>query len=370
MKTLNWYVTKSFIVTFAMSMGVLTFCMLGARFFKEFFEKVSNGLPISEAGILIVYLLPGILTWTIPWTTLVAVMLVFGRLSADSEITAMRACGVSILQIISPILLLVLALTGICFYLQMGVGPDYLGRARTMGQEVIVSHPLAFLTPGRESEFEGIRIYIDDRVGKDEIKGIQIYRLDKDGKNIMQDITASRGRVGVNQAKQEMIITLFNCTIISYDGNGGNKKQTRQTRTFSKEFMFSLNYGKEFNSMDVTKRIKYMRVEEIFGTIRMYNKSQQDTTAMEVELNQRIAFALSPIAFLLLGLPMAIRTSRRETSIGLFLSLVLAAGYFLAIIICDSLTGYPKIFPQYLLWLPNILYQACGIYLLVRIVRR
>lgn len=366
MKTLNLYVTKSFVVTFVMAMSVLTFCMLGARFFKEFFEKVSNGLPISEAGMLIVYLLPGILSWTIPWTTLVAVMLVFGRLSADSEITAMRACGISILQIISPILLMVLGLTGICFFLQLGVGPDYLGRARTMGQEAIVSHPLAFLTPGRDNEFEGIRIYIDDRAGEDEIKGIQIYRLDKDGKNVLQDITASRGKVGVNRAKQEMVITLFNCTIISYDGG----KQQHQTRTFSKEFAFTINYGKEFNSMEVSKRVKYMRVEEIFGRIRMSNKRQQDTTSLQVELNQRIAFALAPIAFLLLGLPMAIRTSRRETSIGLFLSLVLAAGYFLAIIICDSLTGYPMIYPQYLLWLPNIIYQVCGIYMLIRIVRR
>jgi len=367
MRTLNWYVTKQFIVTFMMAMCILSFCMLGARFFKEFFEKVSNGLPASEAGMLIVYLLPSILTWTVPWTMLVALMLVFGRLSADSEITAMRACGVSIMQIISPILIITLLLSGLCFYLQLGVGPDYLGRARMMGQQTVASHPLAFLTPGQEVTFNEIRLLVDDRVGKDEIKGVQIYRMDKDNKNVQQDITASRGRVTIDKAKEEMTMTLYNCAIIAYEYIG---KERKLTRTFSKEFTFSINYGKEFNSREVTKRGKFMRVDEIFGTMRLNNKRQQDNTELEVELNERIAFALSPIAFFLLGLPLAIRTSRRETSIGLFLSVILAAGYFLSIIICDSLTGFPRIYPQYLLWIPNIGYQIFGIIMLIRIVRQ
>jgi len=367
MRTLNWYVTKSFLVTFCMAMCILSFCMLGARFFKEFFDKVSNGLPVSEAGMLIVYLLPSILTWTIPWTMLVALMLVFGRLSADSEITAMRACGVSIMQIISPILIITLMLTGFCFYLQLGVGPDYLGRARVMGQQVVTSHPLAFMTPGQEISFEGIRLLIDDRVGTDEIKGVQIYRMDSENKNVLQDITASKGRIIVNKAREEMTMILYNCSIISFDYVD---KTRRQTRTFSKEFAFSVNYGKEFNNREVAKRGKFMRVEEIFGTMRLNSKRQIDNTELEVELNQRIAFALSPIAFFLLGLPLAIRTSRRETSIGLFLSVILAMVYFLSIIICDSLTGFPKIFPQYLLWIPNIGYQVFGLIMLVKIVRR
>jgi lipopolysaccharide export LptBFGC system permease protein LptF len=91
---------------------------------------------------------------------------------------------------------------------------------------------------------------------------------------------------------------------------------------------------------------------------------------MEVELNKRIAFALSPIAFLLLGIPLAIRTSRRETSVGLFLSVILAGIFFLLIIFAQSLTGYPKLYPQYLLWLPNILFQFAGAIMTYRISQR
>ena len=72
----------------------------------------------------------------------------------------------------------------------------------------------------------------------------------------------------------------------------------------------------------------------------------------------------------LLGLPLAIRTSRRETSIGLFISVILAGAFFMSIILCESLSSFPKLYPQYLLWLPNIIFQLLGAYPTYRISRR
>jgi len=106
------------------------------------------------------------------------------------------------------------------------------------------------------------------------------------------------------------------------------------------------------------------------GRIRLTKELNKDTTELEIELNQRIAFALSPIAFLLLGLPLAIRTSRRETSVGLFLSVILAGVFFLSIILCESLESFPALYPQYLLWLPNIVFQIIGAVMTYRISQR
>ena len=113
-----------------------------------------------------------------------------------------------------------------------------------------------------------------------------------------------------------------------------------------------------------------MKLGDLMGLIRQMKERNKNTTSLEVELNQRIAFALSPIAFLLLGLPLAIRTSRRETSVGLFLSVILAGAFFLLIILCESFDSYPKLYPQYLLWLPNILFQCLWVYMTYRISKR
>ena len=89
MKTLNIYVTKAFLATFLTAIGILTFGMTGARLMKVF-EYISSGVPASNAFTFLLYVLPIVLAFTIPWAALVSVMLVFGRLSA---ISAMRAGG-------------------------------------------------------------------------------------------------------------------------------------------------------------------------------------------------------------------------------------------------------------------------------------
>ena len=142
MKTLNWYVTRGFLLAFAMAIGILTFGMTGANLIKVL-DYVSQGIPFTVFCKFTVYILPIILTFTVPWAIMVAVMLVFGRMSADNEITAMRACGVSILQIMSPIMIITVLLTALCLYLQVELGPPLLGKSRDLLGDAAINQPLA-----------------------------------------------------------------------------------------------------------------------------------------------------------------------------------------------------------------------------------
>ena len=153
MKTLNWYVTRGFLVSFFMAILVLTFGMTGANLIKVL-DLLSKGISFLTFCKFTLYILPFILTFTVPWAVMVGVMLVFGRMSADSEITAMRACGVSILQIVSPILLLTVALTGLCLYLQVELGPPLLGKSRNMMEVAVINQPLAIFEPGKQIQYE------------------------------------------------------------------------------------------------------------------------------------------------------------------------------------------------------------------------
>lgn len=104
MKILNRYVTIDFTATLLVAIGVVAFGLLGAQLIKVF-GVVAKGVPFSNAMLSLLFFMPYMLSMAIPCGVLVAIMLVFGRMSADNEITAMRACGISILQIISPILI-------------------------------------------------------------------------------------------------------------------------------------------------------------------------------------------------------------------------------------------------------------------------
>ena len=134
--------------------------------------------------------------------------------------------------------------------------------------------------------------------------------------------------------------------------------------------VFKFNYGKEANAGKVSVRAKYMRLSDLLGEIQRYKRNGLPTLDLEIELNKRIAFALSPIAFLLLGMPLAIRTGRRETSIGLFISVILAGIFFMSVIMCQNLDNFPHLYPQYLQWIPNIIFQILGAILTWRISQR
>lgn len=365
MKILNWYVTKSFFVTFLMAIGVLTFGMTGAQLMKVI-QYLSQGIPLSLAGEFLLMTIPMALAFTIPWAALVSIMLVFGRMSADNEITAMRACGVSILQITAPIIVSAFALTCLCLYLQLEVGPRMLGNARKLIQRVFVSHPVALFTPGIPIEFNRLSIYIDSKDNDNNIYDIQLYVLDSQNV-IRQDITASRGKIVTHEDTQVLEIILYDATGSSLEGGSALDKSVYLTGS---EAHFFIEYGKEFNSSEVSRKDKYLTAEELFARSIVEKRLGHDTNRLEVELNQRVALALAPIAFMMLGLPLAIRTSRRETSSGLFLSVILASAYYGGVLVSDALRNHANLYPQHVVWLPPLLFQIFGAVYIFKIARK
>lgn len=369
MRILNIYVTKDFVYTAAVSIIVLTFGMMGLNLLKVF-DYLSRGLPLGTTMIVLILVIPKILALTIPLSVLIATMLVFGRMSADNEITAMRACGISILQIISPIMILTFLLTCLCLYLQLDLSPRYSGKARNLLKNMkavgaIQANPAAILEAGKPVEYENFHVYIDDKVGDNEIKGIQIFILSKDRERIKQDITATCGRLEADKEKEMLKIILFDATTVVYD------EQSKQpARIFAKRKEFSIDYGRKLNEIKIGEKPQFLSIKELLGRTVMYKKLGRDITRLEVELNQRIALGLSPIALLLLGMPLAIRTSRKETSIGLFLSVLLAGLFFISIMVFQAFYMHPEYHPQILLWIPNIVYQVGGTIFIYRIIGR
>jgi len=370
---LNWYITKNFLATFSMSIVVLTFAMTGANLMKVI-EYISQGVSPLIAGKFLLLALPMALAFSIPWASLVSIMLVFGRLSADNEITAMRACGISILQIISPIIVSSFLLTCLCLWLQLQVGPPALGEARDVVKSAAANSPMSFFTPGIPVQLGNVTFFIDgkDTVnGEDQIYGVQIYVPERDG-TTKQDILASHGTLSVDPASQVLTVTLYDALLESIEGSG---KDRRKEHSYSESVELRIPFGERYNQKDVFLKDKYLAYRGLFARLAIYLKRGKDAagvdaTAIKVEINQRIALALAPIAFMMLGMPLAIRTSRRETSIGLCLSVALGALYYGGVLVSDALRNNPHLYPQYVVWIPPLLFQLFGVVYLTKIARK
>ena len=369
---LDGYILREFLIKYSVLLLVFVILFILSDVYRDISDFLEAKASYQSILQYLGYKLPGNVRFILPISMLLGCMWTMATIGKNMEITAMRACGVSILQIVSPILIITFFLMLFCLYLQVEVGPPLLGKSRTLMQTAAINQPLAIFEPGKQIEFENTIIYIDDKEGEDGIKGVQIYTL-SDPQTVAQDISAERGKLLVDKEKQLLIVRLFDCLVVDKKGAAEQQQDGEAgmpTRFFTQQLEFSFNYGKQANERRISTKAKYMKLTDLMGKIRLTKQLERDTTELEVELNQRIAFALSPIAFLLLGLPLAIRTSRRETSVGLFLSVILAGVFFLSIILCESLSSFPHLYPQYLLWLPNIIFQILGAVMTYRISQR
>jgi lipopolysaccharide export system permease protein len=89
-------------------------------------------------------------------------------------------------------------------------------------------------------------------------------------------------------------------------------------------------------------------------------------TKLIVEANQRVSIAIGCFSFMLIGIPLGVKSHRRETSTGMILSLVIVFAYYLFIVVAKALVDYPGLHPNLILWLPLIAAQFCGLCLIKR----
>jgi lipopolysaccharide export system permease protein len=105
MRTLDRYILRQMAWPFSLGLAIFTFLLVVPELMRYAEEYVSKGVPLLTVGRLVVTLLPYALALTIPMSLLLALLVAFGRLSADREFVAMQACGVSLYRLFRPVAL-------------------------------------------------------------------------------------------------------------------------------------------------------------------------------------------------------------------------------------------------------------------------
>jgi lipopolysaccharide export system permease protein len=381
MKTLHRYLVRQVLATLAMTVAVFTGLFLIVNVLKEILPLLLNPqVPLLSVLKAVSMLLPFGLVFALPMGLLTATLLVFGRLSADQELTAVRAGGVSLLTLVMPVLWLSVLAAGVSAGATLELAPRCRTAFKRMSYELGLARPTALLVEQRYiTEFAGWTIYIGKRRGESEFENVLLYQSRQD--QLTQRINARHARVSADSVTRQIVLQLYDAEVFTKTlapepgkNPGGSATNTGMASTGAGDW--GMVFFEEAppvrldlsgtQSLGDKPKLSEMTARELLAEHDDSRRRGIDATPVLVNLHRQVSFSFACVSFTLIGIPLGLRGHRRETGYGIAAALLLTAIYYSFIILGQSLETRPHLFPHLIVWVPNFLFQGLGAWLLWR----
>ncbi len=388
MRTLHLYLTRQVILTLMMTVGVFTLVLLLGNVLKEIVTllvtgKVGLGVILKAIGLLIPY----VMAYVLPFALLTATLLTFGRFSADNELTAVRASGVSLVSLVAPVVLVSILVSLLCAWFNLKIAPECRVAYKRLIMEVGAQSASNLITEERFiDEIPGIVLYVRKRDGND-LTDVRLYKLEKN--EIVSRTSAPEAKINLDPAKNTISFTLFNPIMEFRSTHSGQAIQSTNAPDGSTNApettpdpvddwhpVRSSEFSTDPIDLNILMKanrgpsLSEMSHKQLLQELTQRREQGIDITPVRFHLHRQVAFSFAGIGFALIGIPLGIRAHRRETSIGMAISLVLVLLYYSFFIFGEAMQNRPAMHPWVLVWIPNIIFQVAGIIMLWRANRQ
>ena len=362
MKILRNYILKEFLGPFFASLSVLTLVMLLGNLVRLANLIINKGVDLFSVAKLFGFLIPSLLTYTLPIAVLVAVFLSLGRLSSDNEIIALRASGINILHlIIIPLLIVGLILSLILVVCNDRIVPYAHFASRRTLSSIGIESPTAALEAGTFiNSFDKYIIFIY-HIDGNQFHQIRIYEPQGPDRPC-RTIVAKRGEFVSLPEKAMVKLKLI-------DGTSDEPDPRNPTNFYKLNFktlFLNLNLA-QAQKGEIQKKAKDMTLKEINDQINEFRTSGIEIFPLITEWHKRIALAFSVIVFILLGASLAMLTRRREKSINFSMAFGITGIYYLLLLGASALSLGGYLIPALAMWLPNLILGIIAILLIIKI---
>ncbi len=368
MKLIDRFVGRELLVNVLFAIAVLSLVLVVGNIFRKLLPLlVNHDVPLQYLLTFIAYVLPFSLIFTIPWGLLTAILLVFGRLSADNELIALRANGVSVTRVCVPLAGIALACTAICLWLNVDVAPAAQEKLRSSIFDLATSNPIALFGGDQViDQFPGRKIYVGKKEGN-KLENILVFQMDTHGLPVR--VTHARtGKLEADLPNKRLLLHLYDARYQERDERNPYDLRRIRDGISMAEGTLPISLEELYEKEKKRPTRSALSLSQLLDQI--HSGDRKERSAIRTELNKRFSFPFSCLAFALIGVPLGITTHRRETSVGFATGLLVAIFYFLFIIIADTLRNNAHVHPELLVWFPNVLFLAIGGALFWRLSRQ
>ena len=201
-----------------------------------------------------------------------------------------------------------------------------------------------------------------------------VYEIDRETSEVTGSIRAASGIMTADKEKAELKIDLFDVRIEIPDPNAPDDS-TKTRYVNARNYPIRLDFNELLGNKNISKKRKNMTLFELAYLIRNSETENIQLSSKDrriehsrnlVEANQRIALALSPFMFVLIAIPLGITSHRKESSIGMVMSLGIMFLYYIFMILSDTFDKSPALYPWLIPWIPIVFGQLGGFLLLRR----
>lgn len=355
-RIINLYIFREIASYFLLGITVFTMLLLMGRLIKLTEMVISSALPLSDVIWMILYLMPSFLVFTVPMAFLLSVLLAFGRLSADNEITVLKSGGISLLQLMPPVIVAAVCATLIGLAASVFAAP--FGN-RAFGQ----------LT--KSALTRNISATMQEKVFWDTIPGIVMYTDHYDDKQ--QNLVGVLIFDGRDQSRP---LTIFAESGVVQSGAGGRgitlslNRGTIHSSSQNSEYrlvnfgQYRMNIATERQESKANFSLLDISTSQLISATALKSTPEILRLKLNAELHGRFSLPFASLVFALVAVPLGIQNRRSGKSAGFAISIGLLLCYYILLSLLRSLIEKGTLNPFIGSWLPNIIFAVIGMYLL------
>ena len=362
MKTLRSYILREHAPPFFVTMGGLTAVLLIGNIIKFAELVISKGVGVFDVLRLLVYLIPYMLSFTIPMACLIAIVLAFARLSSDYELIALRASGISPIRLVWPLLTVGLVASVILLVVNDQLVPHSHLAFRQQLKAIGIKRPTAYMEAGTFiKEFPPYVIFVYHVEGS-RLDNVRIYEPQPNGPT--RTIIAERGEFERMSDKRSVQLKLHDGTVDEFDPERPGSFYKVNFVTYS----MVLRADQE-GSQSLSRKVKELTFKQLVVEARRLEAQGIDVLPIDLELHRKIASSFAPLIFIAFGLTLGLRLHHHERLISFVWVLAIFIGYYLTSVGMNALASKGWLPAWLAMWIPNLAGGLISAALLGRTVR-
>jgi len=359
MRLLDRYIAREVASHSLLGLAVFTFVFFVPQLVRLMDLVVRHSGGAGSIVLLFLSVLPPVLVFAIPMAVLVGVLIGLGRLSADSEIVALHASGVSLRRLLVPVGYVAFAFSLVTLLITLWLSPLAVRTLRGLEDEILSSQaPFAVQPRIFDERFPGWVLYVQD-VTAAATHWRDVFLASSGNSPSSSITTAEDALIATGPGKRQIDIRLGPGTTQTYDARRPERYSVTTFGATDIPIDLSKSAGAAAATSSATDAEKSL--SDLLAVRGPGRRSAR------IELQRRIAFPVACLVFALLGVPIGVRPRRGGRAAGLILTLVLIGGYYFIFVTGDHFAEQGKLSPWVGVWAANIAAFILGVVFLRRI---